>query len=96
MFESFRGLAFQIGCYFKKYGKKESIEWLTNKVIRSDQDATEKQNCWSDAVVHPEHHIVDDCLVDQVTDFDKARYRRHHAEYRHLGLCLVLYLKSNG
>lgn len=69
------------------------MKWLTNKVIGSDQDATEKQNCWSDAIMHPEHHVVDDCLVDQVTDFDKARYRGYHAEYRHVWLRFVLYLK---
>lgn len=31
----------------------------------------------------PKDHIIDDRLVDQVTDFDEARHSGHHSEDCH-------------
>lgn len=39
----------------------------------------------------PEDHVVDDRLVDQVTDFDESRHGGHHPEDRH---CKSLFVSS--
>lgn len=36
--------------------------------------------------MRPEDHVVDDCFVYEISDFDEARHSGHHAEDRHFGL----------
>lgn len=33
-----------------------------------------------------EYHIIDDCFVDQIAHFDKARHSGHQSKYGHLRL----------
>lgn len=61
-------------------------ETLTNKVIGGDEYAAQEQYSWGDAVVHSKHHVVNNRLVNQVTDFHEARHRRHQAKHCHCKL----------
>lgn len=49
---------------------------FTYQVIGGDDDATKKQNGRRDPVMHPENHVVDDGLVNQISHLDKAGDRR--------------------
>jgi len=49
---------------------------FTYQIIGADDDATEKQHGRRDPVMHPENHVVDDGLVNQIPHFDKSGDRR--------------------
>jgi hypothetical protein len=60
---------------------------LTNQIVGSDDDATYEEQRTRYSVVRPEHHVVDDGFVDEISNFHEARNSGHHSEHGHLECC---------
>lgn len=58
---------------------------VTYEVVSGDDDTTHEEDSGSDPVMGTKDHIIDHGFVDQVADFDKARYGRNHSKDAHFG-----------
>uniref|UniRef100_A0A2M4DBK8 Putative secreted protein n=1 Tax=Anopheles darlingi TaxID=43151 RepID=A0A2M4DBK8_ANODA len=58
---------------------------ITDQVVSRHDDAAGEQDCARDAIVTPEHHVIDDGLIDQVAHLHESGYRRNKSKDGHIG-----------
>lgn len=56
----------------------------TYQIVSCHDDAAYKQQSTGDPIVTTKHHVVNYGFVDEISNFDKARYSGHHSKHRHV------------
>lgn len=63
---------------------RKTTATLTDQIVGGDDDATDEEQRARYSIMRSKDHVVDDRLVDEVSNFDEARDSGHHAENGHL------------